>query len=210
MICFNTFPFISVCLGLSVEEPVGQAQVQGRVYINKVFHVSANKMFEMLFTDSSFIRRFMDVRKITSKICNLLPFPKLISPPLQADLTCHVWPLCFSDASFNPWQKDPSGNRKRSLNYTITISNPLIGKFSTATENQVCLHQLHHVPVWITARCLFSPPFIFQTMYKESREGQYYHVESEVYTHDVPYHDYFYTQNQYYITRSSKRKCRLR
>ncbi|KAG7225022.1 hypothetical protein INR49_014477 [Caranx melampygus] len=144
---------MGMSLAAPLEEQLGQSQMQGRVYINRVFHVSASKMFEMLFTDSSFIRRFMDVRKITN-------------------------------ASFNPWEKDPSGNRKRSLNYTITISNPLIGKFSTATENQ--------------------------TMYKESREGQYYHVESEVYTHDVPYHDYFYTQNQYYITRSSRRKCRLR
>ncbi|XP_023272750.1 GRAM domain-containing protein 1C [Seriola lalandi dorsalis] len=136
-----------------VEEQMGQSQMQGRLYLNRVFHLSAGKMFELLFSESSFIRRFMNVRKITN-------------------------------ASFNAWQKDASGNRKRSLNYTITISNPLIGKFSTATENQ--------------------------TLYKESREGQYYHVESEVYTHDVPYHDYFYTQNRYYIISSSKRKCRLR
>uniref|UniRef100_A0A3B4BIQ8 VASt domain-containing protein n=1 Tax=Periophthalmus magnuspinnatus TaxID=409849 RepID=A0A3B4BIQ8_9GOBI len=136
-----------------VEDRMGLSQVAGRLYLNKVFHISANKMFEMLFTDSSFIRRFMDVRKITNP-------------------------------SFNPWQMDASGNKKRSLNYTITISNPLIGKFSTATENQ--------------------------TLYKESREGQYYLVDSEVYTHDVPYHDYFYTQNRYYIISNSKRKCRLR
>ncbi|XP_039982446.1 protein Aster-C isoform X2 [Xiphias gladius] len=136
-----------------VEERVGQSQVQGRLYLNKVFHISASKMFELLFTDSSFIRRFMNVRKITN-------------------------------ASFTNWQKDSSGIRKRSLNYTITISNPLIGKFSTATENQ--------------------------TLYKESRDGQYYQVDSEVYTHDVPYHDYFYTQNRYYIISNSKRKCRLR
>ncbi|XP_026217600.1 protein Aster-C isoform X2 [Anabas testudineus] len=136
-----------------VEERVGLSQVQGRLYLNKVFHISANKMFEMLFTDSSFTRRFMNVRKITN-------------------------------ASFTSWQKDASGNMKRSLNYTITISNPLIGKFSTATENQ--------------------------TLYKESRDGQYYLVDSEVYTHDVPYHDYFYTQNRYYIISNSKRKCRLR
>ncbi|XP_070708887.1 protein Aster-C [Pempheris klunzingeri] len=136
-----------------LEERVGLSQVQGRLYLNKVFHFSANKMFELLFTDSSFIRRFMNVRKITN-------------------------------ASLIAWQKDASGNMKRCLNYTITISNPLIGKFSTATENQ--------------------------TLYKESRDGQYYLVDSEVYTHDVPYHDYFYTQNRYYITRTSKRKCRLR
>lgn len=136
-----------------VEERVGLSQVSGRLYLNKVFHISASKMFDLLFTDSSFIRRFMNVRKMTN-------------------------------ASFNAWQKDASGNMKRSLNYTITISNPLIGKFSAATENQ--------------------------TLYKESRDGQYYLVDSEVYTHDVPYHDYFYTQNRYYIISNSKRKCRLR
>ncbi|KAM4606369.1 protein Aster-C isoform 2-T2 [Polymixia lowei] len=136
-----------------VEERVGLSQVQGRLYLNKVFHISAERMFELLFTDSNFIRRFMKVRKITNAI-------------------------------FNPWQKEASGNMKRGLTYTITISNPLIGKFSTATENQ--------------------------TLYKESREGQYYLVDAEVYTHDVPYHDYFYTQNRYCIVRHSKRKCRLR
>ncbi|XP_075994203.1 protein Aster-C isoform X2 [Genypterus blacodes] len=135
------------------EDRVGLTQVQGRLYLNKVFHISAEKMFELLFTDSYFIRRFMNVRKITN-------------------------------ASFDSWQRDSTGHMKRTLNYTITISNPLIGKFSTATENQ--------------------------TLYKESREGQYYLVDSEVYTHDVPYHDYFYTQNRYYIIRNSKRKCRLR
>ncbi|XP_054478505.1 protein Aster-C isoform X2 [Anoplopoma fimbria] len=136
-----------------VEERVGLPQVQGRLYLNKVFHISASKMFELLFTDSSFTRRFMNVRKTTN-------------------------------ASFTAWQKDAAGNMKRSLNYTVTISNPLIGKFSTATENQ--------------------------TLYKESRDGQYYLVDSEVFTHDVPYHDYFYIQNRYYIISSSKRKCRLR
>lgn len=57
---------------------------------------------------------------------------------------------------------------------------------------------------------LVCAPIISQTLYKESRDGQNYLVDSEVYTHDVPYHDYFYTQNRYYIVRTSKRKCRLR
>ncbi|XP_034025301.1 protein Aster-C isoform X2 [Thalassophryne amazonica] len=139
--------------GIDEEERVGVSQELGRLYLNKVFHISASKMFELLFSDSPFIRRFMKVRKMTN-------------------------------ASFNSWYKDDSGNKKRSLNYTITISNPLIGKFSTATENQ--------------------------TLYKESRDGHYYLVDAEVYTHDVPYHDYFYTHNRYYIVRNSKRKCRLR
>ncbi|KAM4718285.1 protein Aster-C [Anableps anableps] len=136
-----------------VEDGIGKSEEPGRLSLNKVFNISANKMFEMLFTDSSFARRFMDICKITNP-------------------------------SFTTWQKDDSGNNKRNLNYTITINNPLIGKFSTATENQ--------------------------TLYKESREGQYYLVDGEVYTHDVPYHDYFYTQNRYYIIGISKRKCRLR
>ncbi|XP_019722389.1 GRAM domain-containing protein 1C isoform X1 [Hippocampus comes] len=135
------------------EERVGLPKEQGRLYLNKVFHMSASRMFDLLFTESAFIRRFMTVRKITNP-------------------------------SFVAWQKDPSGDMKRSLNYTITISNPLIGKFSTATE--------------------------YQTLYKESLEGQSYLVDSEVYTHDVPYHDYFYTQNRYYIKSHTKRKCRLK
>ncbi|XP_017261819.1 protein Aster-C isoform X2 [Kryptolebias marmoratus] len=135
------------------EERISLSEVPGRLYLNRVFHISANKMFELLFTDSSFTRRFMNARKITNP-------------------------------SLNAWQKDASGNMKRTLNYTITISNPLIGKSSAATENQI--------------------------LYKESREAQFYIVDSEVYTHDVPYHDYFYTQTRYYIVSVSKRKCRLR
>ncbi|KAJ3611237.1 hypothetical protein NHX12_021253 [Muraenolepis orangiensis] len=139
----------------SVDEAEDQehpSQAHGRLYLNRVFHISADKMFELLFTDSSFIRRFMDIRKITN-------------------------------ISMDPWQREDSGNMKRDLNYTIAINNPLIGKFTRATENQ--------------------------TMVKESREGHYM-VDAEVYTHDVPYHDYFFTHNRYSITRSSKRKCRLR
>ncbi|KAJ8010741.1 hypothetical protein DPEC_G00078310 [Dallia pectoralis] len=123
---------------------------QGKLYLNRVFHFSAKHMFDLLFTDSIFMQRFMKARKITN-------------------------------ASFAQWHDDASGTLKRRLNYTITITNPLVGKFSTATENQ--------------------------TLYKE---GQSYLVDAEVYTHDVPYHDYFYTQNRYYIARLSKHKCRLR
>ncbi|CAL8294300.1 unnamed protein product [Lota lota] len=134
------------------EEQEYPTQEQGRVYLNKVFHISAEKMFELLFTDSDFMRRFMSLRKI-------------------------------SNASLDPWQREDSGNMKRTMTYTIAISNPLIGKFSRATENQ--------------------------TLFKEPREGHYM-VDAEVFTHDVPYHDYFFTQNRYCITRSSRRKCRLR
>nr|XP_015810673.2 protein Aster-C [Nothobranchius furzeri]XP_015810674.2 protein Aster-C [Nothobranchius furzeri] len=136
-----------------VEERISQSEAPGRQNLNRVFNLSANKMFDLLFTDSSFTRRFMSIRKITN-------------------------------VSFNAWQKDSSGNMKRTLNYTIAINNPLIGKFSAVTETQ--------------------------TLYKESRDGRYYLLDSEVFTHDVPYHDYFYTITRYYIESLSKRKCRLR
>ncbi|KAJ8413163.1 hypothetical protein AAFF_G00091590 [Aldrovandia affinis] len=135
------------------EERVCPLQAQGRLYVNRVFHMSADKMFELLFSDSLFIRRFMDARKITG-------------------------------ATSTPWQREGGGSMKRTLKYTITITNPLVGKFSTATE--------------------------MQTLYKNSHEGQYYIVDSEVYTHDVPYHDYFYTFNRFCIIHNSKHKCRLR
>ncbi|KAG7487286.1 hypothetical protein MATL_G00021530 [Megalops atlanticus] len=135
------------------EERPCSLQVQGRLYVNRVFHISAEKMFELLFSDSHFIRRFMDIRKITG-------------------------------VTSTPWQRDGSGCMKRTLNYTITITNPLVGKFSTATETQ--------------------------TLYRDGGEGQYYMVDAEVYTHDVPYHDYFYTFNRFCIIPNSKHKCRLR
>ncbi|KAK2859492.1 hypothetical protein Q5P01_004112 [Channa striata] len=128
-----------------VEDRVGVSQVQGRLYLNKVFHISANKMFELLFTDSSFVRRFMTVRKITN-------------------------------TSFSAWQKDSSGNMKRSLNYTITISNPLIGKFSTATENQ--------------------------TLYKESRDVTREKCRLRVYT-DVKYKKQPWGLVKSFITKNS-------
>ena len=58
------------------EEQEYPAQEQGRVYLNKVFHISAEKMFELLFTDSSFIQRFMTIRKITSE-CERRPSGQL-------------------------------------------------------------------------------------------------------------------------------------
>nr|XP_023700931.1 GRAM domain-containing protein 1C isoform X2 [Paramormyrops kingsleyae] len=135
------------------DESACPAPVQGKVYINRLFHLSAEKMFELLFTDSPFIRRFMEARKVTG-------------------------------ITFTPWQKDASGNMKRTLNYTVTINNPLIGKSTTATETQ--------------------------TLYRDAQVGQHYLVEAEVYTHDVPYHDYFYTHNRFCISHNSKHECHLR
>lgn len=41
------------------------------------------------------------------------------------------------DAVSTPWNRDSSGNQLRTLTYTVTINNPLCGKFTTATEKQV-------------------------------------------------------------------------
>ncbi|XP_075053512.1 protein Aster-C isoform X2 [Mixophyes fleayi] len=128
-------------------------KVEGRLYINRIFHISAEKMFQLLFTPSRFMQDFLSSRKVF-------------------------------DLESTPWQPADGGNQTRMLTYTITINNPLIGKFTSATDNQ--------------------------TLYKDSQEGQLYAVDTEVFTHDVPYHDYFYTLNKYCISRTSRHKCRLR
>ncbi|XP_048659247.1 protein Aster-C isoform X4 [Marmota marmota marmota] len=88
------------------------------------------------------------------------------------------------DVVSTPWTVESGGDQLRNMTYTIVLNNPLTRKCTAATEKQ--------------------------TLYKESREAQFYLIDSEVLTHDVPYHDYFYTLNRYCIIPSSKQKCRLR
>lgn len=57
--------------------------------------------------------------------------------------------------------------------------------------------------------CVQRPSFP-QTMYKASQESECYVIDAEVLTHDVPYHDYFYTINRYTLTRVARNKSRLR
>ncbi|XP_021254333.1 GRAM domain-containing protein 1C isoform X5 [Numida meleagris] len=137
----------------AVKETASENDLYGRLFINRVFHITADKMFEILFTNSHFMQRFLNSRSIV-------------------------------DAVSTPWNRDSSGNQLRTLTYTVTINNPLCGKFTTATEKQI--------------------------LHKQSQKGQSYQVDAEVLTHDVPYHDYFYTVNRYYISRTSSHKCRLR
>ncbi|ETE59875.1 GRAM domain-containing protein 1B, partial [Ophiophagus hannah] len=85
---------------------------------------------------------------------------------------------------FHPWKKEDTGNQSRVILYTITLTNPLAPKTATVTETQ--------------------------TMYKASQESECYVIDAEVLTHDVPYHDYFYTINRYTLTRVARNKCRLR
>ncbi|XP_054251487.1 protein Aster-B isoform X3 [Indicator indicator] len=90
----------------------------------------------------------------------------------------------FSDIIFHPWKKEDNGNQTRVILYTITLTNPLAPKTATVTETQ--------------------------TMYKASQESECYVIDAEVLTHDVPYHDYFYTINRYTLTRVARNKSRLR
>lgn len=135
------------------EENILEKDLRGRLYINRVFHIPAEKMFELIFTSSRFMQRFFNSRNII-------------------------------DVVSTPWTVEAGGDQLRTMTYTIVLNNPLTGKSTSATEKQ--------------------------TLYKESREAQFYMVDAEVLTHDVPYHDYFYTVNRYCIIRSSKQKCRLR
>ncbi|XP_007516381.2 protein Aster-C isoform X1 [Erinaceus europaeus] len=135
------------------EENIPEKDLHGRLYINRIFHISAERMFELLFTSSHFMQKFVNSRNII-------------------------------DVVSTPWNGKPGSDQLRTITYTIVLNNPLTGKCTTATEKQI--------------------------LYKESREAQFYLVDTEVLTHDVPYHDYFYTLNRYYIIRSSKQKCRLR
>lgn len=66
------------------------------------------------------------------------------------------------------------------------------------------------VPIWLllsVGQWCFPYP---QTMYKASQESECYVIDAEVLTHDVPYHDYFYTINRYTLTRVARNKSRLR
>ncbi|NP_001125369.1 protein Aster-C [Pongo abelii] len=135
------------------EENVPEKDLHGRLFINRIFHISADRMFELLFTSSRFMQKFASSRNII-------------------------------DVVSTPWTAELGGDQLRTMTYTIVLNSPLTGKCTAATEKQ--------------------------TLYKESREARFYMVDSEVLTHDVPYHDYFYTVDRYCIIRSSKQKCRLR
>ncbi|XP_035391449.1 protein Aster-B isoform X11 [Electrophorus electricus] len=127
--------------------------LSGKQYINEVYKLSVDKLHELLFAESQFMRDFLELRR-------------------------------FSDVVYRPWKREESGNQTREIMYTITLSNPLAPKTATVTETQ--------------------------TLYKASQERECYIIDAEVITHDVPYHDYFYTLNRYMLTRVAKNKCRLR
>ncbi|KAH0625029.1 hypothetical protein JD844_033047 [Phrynosoma platyrhinos] len=102
-----------------VEETISENDLHGKLFINRVFHIGADRLFEMLFTSSLFMQRYLSARNITVR-----------------------------------------------------------------KQNQVLL--------------------------KRSHKDQSYRIDAEVTTHDVPYHDYFYTVYSYCIAPLSGQKCRLR
>ncbi|XP_061484315.1 protein Aster-C isoform X3 [Rhineura floridana] len=135
------------------EETVSESDLHGKLFINRVFCIGADRLFEMLFTNSHFMQRYLSTRNIT-------------------------------DTVITPWNRDTGGNQLRTMTYTLMLNNPLVGKFTAATEKQV--------------------------LHKRSHKDQSYRIDTEVVTHDVPYHDYFYTVYSYCISRMSSKKCRLR
>lgn len=58
---------------LAVKETVSDNDLYGRLFINRVFHITADKMFEILFTNSHFMQRFLNSRSIVgNKLFSLL------------------------------------------------------------------------------------------------------------------------------------------
>lgn len=106
--------------------------LNGRQHINEVFKFSVDKLYDILFTESQFMSDFMEQRRISGQ---------LTSDPCKAGVLCcrcHQSTLfCFLDVVYHPWKKEDAGNQTREIMYTISLSNPLAPKTSTASETQV-------------------------------------------------------------------------
>ena len=64
-------PFSLICFFVSPEN-ILEKDLHGRLYINRVFHISAERMFELLFTSSHFMQRFSNSRNIIGWSCVLI------------------------------------------------------------------------------------------------------------------------------------------
>lgn len=47
--------------------------LSGRQYVNEVFNFSVDKLYDLLFTTSPFLRDFMEQRRFSGLICGLDP-----------------------------------------------------------------------------------------------------------------------------------------
>lgn len=54
---------LALCCFVSPEN-IPEKDLHGRLHINRVFHISAERMFELLFTSSRFMQRFTNSRNI--------------------------------------------------------------------------------------------------------------------------------------------------
>lgn len=62
-------PFQSCGFLFVSPENIPEKDLHGRLYINRVFHISAERMFELLFTSSRFMQRFANSRNIIGWSC---------------------------------------------------------------------------------------------------------------------------------------------
>uniref|UniRef100_A0A4W5RP32 GRAM domain containing 1Ba n=1 Tax=Hucho hucho TaxID=62062 RepID=A0A4W5RP32_9TELE len=81
--------------------------LNGKQYINEVYEFSVDKMHDILFTESTFMRDFLEQRRFS-------------------DVVYHPWKK----------EKEETGNQTREIMYTISLTNPLAPKTATVTETQ--------------------------------------------------------------------------
>uniref|UniRef100_A0A8C7QMC6 GRAM domain containing 1Ba n=1 Tax=Oncorhynchus mykiss TaxID=8022 RepID=A0A8C7QMC6_ONCMY len=81
--------------------------LNGKQYINEVYKFSVDKMYDILFTESTFMRDFLEERRFS-------------------DIVYHPWKK----------EKEETGNQTREIMYTISLTNPLAPKTATVTETQ--------------------------------------------------------------------------
>lgn len=59
--------------------PSGEVQafhedLNGKQYINKVYKFSVDKLYDLLFTESQFMRDFLELRRFSGKCMSFKPF----------------------------------------------------------------------------------------------------------------------------------------
>ncbi|BFZ25473.1 hypothetical protein BsWGS_28512 [Bradybaena similaris] len=80
-----------------------------KMYLDEVFNMNIDIVFQCLFTDSPFFRNFVDSRK-------------------TFDLNLANWEDDLDD----------NGNKVRNISYTLTLNNSIGPKTSPSTERQIC------------------------------------------------------------------------
>ncbi|XP_076457671.1 protein Aster-B-like [Babylonia areolata] len=80
-----------------------------KLYLDEVFNLNVDKVFENIFTDSAFFRVFVGSRR-------------------TFDLNLPQWEE----------EPDEEGNRVRNISYTLTLNNSIGPRTSPSTEKQVC------------------------------------------------------------------------